>query len=97
MATYIMLFHLTGRGVQDIIDSPTHIDTARKVFQDLGAKMKAFYLLMGHYDIVFIVEAPDYETVAKAALTLDSLGSMRTETMRAFTEDEYRKIIADLK
>ena len=97
MATYIMLFHLTGRGVQDITDSPTHIDAVRKIFQDLGAKMKDFYLLMGHYDVVFIVEAPNYETVAKAALTLDSMGSMRTETMRAFTEDEYRKIIADLK
>ena len=97
MATYMMLFHLSGRGVQDIADSPTHIDTAKGIFRDLGAKVKDFYLLMGHYDIAFIVEAPNYETVARAALTLDSLGSMRTETMRAFTEDEYRKIVTNLK
>ncbi|MDD5510273.1 MAG: GYD domain-containing protein [Dehalococcoidales bacterium] len=97
MATYMMLFHLTGRGVQDMTDSPTYIDTAKGVFRDLGAKVKDFYMLMGHYDMVFIIESPNYEIVAKAALTLDSLGSMRTETIRAFTEDEYRKIIADLK
>ncbi|MDD4984834.1 MAG: GYD domain-containing protein [Dehalococcoidales bacterium] len=97
MATYMMLFHLTGRGVQDMTDSPTYIDTAKEVFRNLGSKVKDFYMLMGHYDMVFIVESPSYETVAKAALTLDSLGSMRTETIRAFTEDEYRKIIADLK
>ena len=72
------------------------VDTAEEIFRDMGAKVKGFYLLMGHYDMVFIVEAPNYETVAKAALTLDSLGNMRTETLRAFTEDEYRKIIADI-
>ena len=97
MATYIMLFHLTGRGVQNIKDSPTRVDTAKEIFRDMGAKVKEFYLLMGHYDMVFIVDAPNYETVAKAALTLDSLGNMRTETLRAFTEDEYRKIIAELR
>lgn len=96
MATYMMLFHLTGAGVRNIKDSPSFVDTAKEVFQDLGAKVKDFYLLMGHYDMVFIVEARNYETIAKAALTLDSLGNMRTETLRAFDEDEYRKIIAHL-
>jgi len=46
--------------------------------------------------MAFVVEASNYETVANAALTLDSLGNMRTETLCAFTEDEYRKIIADM-
>jgi len=97
METYIMLFNLTGRGVQNIKDSPSRVDTAKEIFRDMGAKVKEFYLLMGHYDMVFIVDAPNSETVAKAALTRNSLGSMRTETLRAFTEDEYRKIIAALR
>ena len=96
MATYMMLVLLTGQGVQNIKSSPTRVDTAREIFRDMGAKVKEIYLLMGHYDMAFIVEAPNYETVAKAALTLDALGSMRTETFRAFTEGEYRKIIADI-
>ena len=95
MATYMMLVLLTGQGVQNIKSSPTRVDTAREIFRDMGAKVKEVYLLMGRYDMAFVVEAPNYETVAKAALILDSLGSMRTETFRAFTEDEYRKIIAE--
>ena len=51
---------------------------------------------MGQYDIVLIVEAPDDRTMAKATLAVGSLGNVRTETLRAFTEDEYRKVIADL-
>jgi len=54
------------------------------------------FLLMGHYVMALVVEAPNYETMAKAALTMDSLGSMRTETLRAFSEDEYRKILDDI-
>ena len=96
MATYMMLVMLTGQGVQNIKSSPTRVDTAREIFRDMGAKVKEVYLLMGRYDMAFVVESPNYETVAKAALILDSLGSMRTETLRAFTEDEYRKIIADI-
>ncbi|MBL7124473.1 MAG: GYD domain-containing protein [Dehalococcoidales bacterium] len=96
MATYMMLVLLTGQGVQNIKSSPTRVDTAREIFRDMGAKVKEVYLLMGRYDMAFVVEAPNYETVAKAALILDSLGSMRTETLRAFTEDEYRKIISDI-
>ncbi len=52
--------------------------------------------MIGHYDLVSVVEAPDDETMAKIALSLGSQGNIRTETLRAFTEDEYREIIAGL-
>lgn len=46
---------------------------------------------------MFVVrEAPDDETVAKLALTIGSGGAVRTETLRAFTEDEYSQIVAAL-
>ncbi len=47
-------------------------------------------------DMVVVGEAPDDETVARLALSIGSAGAVRTETLRAFTEDEYRKIIASL-
>ncbi len=93
MATYLMLVLLTGQGVRN---SPGRIDTARDVLREMGAELKQVFLLMGHYDMALVVEAPNYETMAKAALTMDSLGSMRTETLRAFSEDEYRKILDDI-
>jgi uncharacterized protein with GYD domain len=46
--------------------------------------------------VVFIFEAPDDETAARGILTLAAQGNVHTETMRAFTEDEYRKILAAL-
>ncbi len=55
-----------------------------------------YYLVIGQYDAVVVAEAPDDETVAKLALAIGSEGNVRTETLRAYTEDEYRKIIAAL-
>jgi len=96
MATYIMRVGYTQKGIENIKESPARLDVVRKAFQSMGAELKEFYLVMGRYDIVCVLEAPDDETVAKLALTLGSKGSVRSETLRAFTENEYRKIISAL-
>lgn len=96
MATYLMLFRYTQQGIQNIKQSPARVEQAKKAFRDMGAEVKAFYLLMGQYDTVFVVEAPDDETIAKAALAVGSKGNVSTETLRAFTEDEFRKMVAAL-
>ena len=62
----------------------------------MGAEIKQNCMVMGQYDKVLIGEAPDDETAAKLSLAIGSNGSIRTETMRAFTEEEYRTIIAAL-
>lgn len=96
MATYIILVRWTEKGISNVKDSPNRLDAAKKAFQAAGAELKEFYLVQGRYDMVVISEAPDDETVTKVALAIGSRGSVRTETLRAFTEDEYRKIIAAL-
>ena len=60
------------------------------------AELKAFHLVSGQYDAVVISEAPNFETVARLSLATGAGGNIRTESMRAFTEEEYRKIIATL-
>ncbi len=96
MATYIILFRFTQQGIKNIKESPDRVDAAKQTFRAMGAEVKEFYSVMGKYDTVFVVEAPEDETIAKLTLAIGSLGNVRTETLRAFTEDEYRKIIADL-
>ncbi|UCB43602.1 MAG: GYD domain-containing protein [Dehalococcoidales bacterium] len=96
MATYISLIRFTQQGVETIKDSPARLDMAKQVFKSMGASVKEFYLVTGQYDAVVIGEAPDDETMAKLALTIGATGAIRTESFRAFTEDEYRKIIAAL-
>jgi len=96
MPTYIVLAHFTQEGIQNIKDSPSRLDATKQIFESMGAKIKEFYLVTGEYDLVLIGEAPDDETVAKLALTIGSTGAVRSVTLRAFPEAEYRKIIAAL-
>jgi uncharacterized protein with GYD domain len=96
MPTHITLINWTQKGIENVKESPARLDAAKKAYQAVGAELKAFYLTMGRYDAVVISEGPDAETAAKLALAIGSQGAIRTETMRAFTEDEYRKIIAAL-
>ena len=93
MPTYISLLRFTQKGVETIKDGPKRLDAAKERFRKAGAELKAFYLVTGQYDAVAISEAPDDATVAKLALGNASMGFVRTETLRAFNEDEYRRIV----
>lgn len=96
MSTYIALIRYTQQGMQNIKDSPARLDAAKKAFRAMGGELKQWYLTLGQYDAVAITEVPDNETIAKLALTIEALGSVHIESLHAFPEDEYRKIIAAL-
>jgi uncharacterized protein with GYD domain len=83
-------------GHQDHQGGPGRLDANKEVLNRSGSELKAFYLTMGQYDIVTISEAPDDATAAKVALIVGSAGNVTTETLRAFTEDGYREIVAAL-
>ena len=94
MSTYIILVRWTNQGLQKIKESPSRLEAGKKAFETAGIKLKAFYMVMGRYDQVSVAEAPDDATLARALLSLASQGNLQTETLRAFTEDEYKKIIS---
>ena len=96
MPTYISLLNWTQKGIENIKESPSRLDAAKQVYRSMDAEIKAFYMAMGQYDMVIVAEVPNDETVAKLALTLASKGAVRTETLRAFSEAEYRKIVGTL-
>ena len=96
MAKYISLVKYTAKGVENIKESPNRLDAFKSLCESMGATLDGFYLTMGRYDIVTIVDAPDPETVAKILLTTVSKGAISSETLPAFTEDEYRKVISEL-
>jgi uncharacterized protein with GYD domain len=97
MPTYIALLKWTPQGLQNIKQSPDRLNAAKKGFESAGVKMKEFYMVTGHYDMITVVEAPDDVALAEAILSATSQGSITSETCRAFTEDEYRRIIGGLK
>ncbi len=96
MATFVVLSKYTQQGIAKIKEGPARIEAARQAARKFGAELKAWYLVMGQYDLVIIFEAPDDETLAKVMLSIGSLGNVSTETLRAFTEDEFRKMVAAL-
>ena len=96
MPTSISLINYTDQGIRNIKDSPKRLDAAKKMLKDLGGEVKEFYLTMGGYDIVIVAEAPSDEAIAKFVLAAGSLGNVRTTTLKAFPEAEYRKIVRGL-
>jgi len=96
MPTYITLVNWTGEGIKKVKDSPKRLEAAKRVFKAAGGSLKGFYLVMGQYDIVLISEAPNDEVASRIALSIASRGAVRTQTLRAFTESEYKKLIASV-
>lgn len=96
MPTYIALINYTTEGIANISDSPDRLDAAKELLESMGGEFVAWYLTFGEYDAIAIVEAPDDETVAQFALAVGSKGAVETETLKAFTEDEYRDVIAGI-
>jgi uncharacterized protein with GYD domain len=96
MPTYLALMRWTKEGLEKIKESPSRLDAGKKAIEAAGGKVKSFYLLMGEYDMALVVETPDDETLARISLSLAAGGSTRSETHRAFTEDEYLKIISSI-
>jgi uncharacterized protein with GYD domain len=96
MATFITLIKYTQQGIKDIKGSPGRLDDARKAAQGMNASIRAFYLTLGRYDAVVLIEAPDDEAAARFALATGSRGNVTTETLRAFNEDEFRRLVGSL-
>jgi uncharacterized protein with GYD domain len=96
MAKYISLIKYTQKGIENIKESPNRYDAFKQLCESLGATVEGIYLTMGRYDLLVIVDAPNSETVTKIVLATASKGAVSTETLQAFTEEEYRRIISEL-
>ena len=96
MPTYIALTNWTDQGVRNAKQSPQRLDAARELGRKFGVEIKAFYMTMGAYDLVVVLEAPDDRAVAQHVLALAAGGNLRTTTLKAFPEGEYREIMQTL-
>jgi len=89
MAIYVMLTTLTDEGRKTIKGNPQRIKEVNKEVEAMGVKILAQYSLLGPYDFVNILEAPDNKTITRVALELGSRGTLQTMTMAAMTLDEF--------
>lgn len=96
MPTFITLANWTEEGMRNVKDSPARLDEFKRAAREFGCEVKGFYMVTGKYDMVLITEAPNGDTVAKLTLATGAKGAVRTETLRAFSEELYRTMISEL-
>jgi len=96
MVTYLVLINWTDQGIRNVKESPKRLDAARKLAKDLGGEIKTFYMTQGSFDLALVAEMPNDEKLASFILKLGSFGYVRTKTLKAYAEDEYRKLIDGL-
>ena len=94
MGTYVVISDWTEQGVAKFGDTVERYEAGHGRLEALGVTVKEIYWTLGQHDMVSIVDAPDDETLAAALLNLASQGNFRTTTLRAFSADEMRALIA---
>ena len=89
MPTYIMLSTLGPDGAATLRDHPDRLKTVTAEVEAMGVKVVAQYALLGDYDFLNIIEAPDDKTMARLAVALGARGTLKTRTMPALPIDEF--------
>ena len=89
MPTYILLTSLTPQGVQTLKSNPDRLREVNRDVEELGAKVIHQWALLGPYDFLNVVEAPDDATIARVSVELGARGSAKLQTMAAMTIDEF--------
>jgi uncharacterized protein with GYD domain len=86
-----MMTNLTDEGRKTVKSNPNRIKEVNKEVESMGVKVIAQYVVLGQYDFINVLEAPNNETVAKVATELGSRGTLQTNTLAALTLDDFIK------
>jgi len=95
MATFISLLNFTDQGIGNIKGSPDRYTAFRAMAEKMGVSVKGVYYTVGQYDLVLVAEGTD-EAVTACLLKVGSLGNVRSQTLRAFSFEEMKKIISNI-
>ena len=93
MAMFVSLVSFTDQGIRNVKDSPARFDAFRAAAGKLGVTVKSVYWTVGSCDLVVTVDGPE-DAVTTLLLKIGSLGNVRSQTLRAYGEDEFRRILA---
>ena len=91
MASYIIMSTLTDEGRKTIKEKPNRILEVNRELEKMGVKVKQQFAVLGPYDFVNIVEAPDNETVMRMSVELGARGSVQLITLPAIPVEEFIK------
>ncbi|MDA8086360.1 MAG: GYD domain-containing protein [Nitrospiraceae bacterium] len=89
MAIYVILSKLTDEGRRTIKNKPQRIFEVNKELEGMGVKVKEQFALLGPYDFLNIVEAPDNETILRMSVELGARGSIQLLSLPAISVDKF--------
>jgi uncharacterized protein with GYD domain len=89
MALYIMMTNLTDEGRKTVKTNPQRIKEVNKEVEAMGVKILAQYVVLGQYDFINVLDAPNNEAIARVATELGSRGTLQTSTLAAMTLDDF--------
>jgi uncharacterized protein with GYD domain len=95
MATYLMLSTLGPDGAQTMRDNPERLKQVNTEVEAMGVRVLEQYALLGRYDFLNIIEAPDELTMAKVAVMLGARGTLKTLTIPAIPIDDFIAAVKD--
>ena len=96
MATFVVLAGFTDQGIRNVKETINRAEAFREMAKKSGVTIKDMYWTLGRHDVVVICEAPDDETSTALLLSVSSRGNVRSETLRAFSFDEMKKILGKM-
>ncbi|MBM2826239.1 MAG: hypothetical protein HW403_303 [Dehalococcoidia bacterium] len=91
MATYIMLSKLTSEGRRTVKERPLRITEVNEEIEHMGARVVAQYAVLGPYDFISVLEAPDNETIARVSVELGARGTIEIMTLAAIRVEEFQE------
>ena len=89
MPTYLLLSTLNPQGLQTLKATPERVFEVNREFEAAGVKVLQQWALLGPYDMLSVVTAPDAETVAGLSADMAARGSARVDTLTAIPVDEF--------
>ncbi|MGF1561717.1 MAG: GYD domain-containing protein [Geminicoccaceae bacterium] len=96
MPTFITLATWTEQGIKDVKQSGARYDAFKALVESKGGAVRSLYMTMGAHDLIVTYDLPSDDAAAEVALTLGQGGNIRTQTLKAFDEDAYRRLTAGL-
>ena len=96
MAHFIVLANFTDQGIKGVKETGKRAKGFRDAAKSMGVTIKDIFWTFGTYDVVLTMEGPDDETVAALMMKFGSLGNMKSQTLRAFSENEIGAIVSKI-
>jgi uncharacterized protein with GYD domain len=93
LGIYVHLSTLTSEGRKTIKQRPERIKEVNKEIEAFGAKVLQQYAVLGHYDFVNIVEAPNNEAIMRVSMELDSRGTVNIISMPETPIDDFVTLV----